>query len=104
MKNNVVLFAFTFQSGLGQWVVHQQSGKEAQDVFPVHLVGFQNLLHLTQQLLHTEDHSQLFQQKKNPQTVHAVLTFRRRERILVFQLKFSLVSLTVCFLPCETER
>lgn len=40
-------------------IVNQQGGEEAQDVFPVHLVGFQNMLQVTQQLLHTEDHSQL---------------------------------------------
>lgn len=52
---------FTSQAGLGTGVVNQQSGEEAQDVFPVNLVGFQNLLQVTQQLLHTEDHSQLSQ-------------------------------------------
>lgn len=60
----MVCCPFTFQSRLGQWVVNQQSGKEAQDMFPVHLMGFQNLLQLAQQLLHTEDHSQL---EKNQQ-------------------------------------
>lgn len=46
-------------------VVNQQSGEEAQDVFPVNLVGFQNLLQVTQQLLHAEDHSQLLQEDSN---------------------------------------
>lgn len=55
----MVYCPFTFQSLLGKWVVNQQSGKEAQDMFPVNLMGFQNLLQLAQQLLHTEDHSQL---------------------------------------------
>lgn len=64
------LFGFTFQSGLSKGVVNQQSGKEAQDMFPVNLVGFQNLLQLTEQLLHTEDHSQLLQEKQVIIEVH----------------------------------
>ena len=56
---------FTFKAGLGTGVVNQQSGEEAQDVFPVDLMGFQNLLQVTQQLLYTEDHSQLFQKHSN---------------------------------------
>lgn len=49
----------TSQAGLSMRVVNQQSGEEAQDVFPVDLVGFQNALQVTQQLLHAEDHGQL---------------------------------------------
>lgn len=56
---------FTFEAGLSTGVVNQQSGEEAQDVFPVDFVGFQNLLQVTQQLLHAEDHSQLFQKHSN---------------------------------------
>lgn len=50
---------FTAEAGLGRLVVNQQSGDKDQDVFPVDLVRFQNLLQVMQQLLHTEDHSQL---------------------------------------------
>lgn len=56
---------FTSEAGLSTGVVNQQSGQEAQDVFPVHLVGFQNLLQVTQQQLHTEDHSQLLHKHSN---------------------------------------
>ena len=34
-------------------------------MFPVNLVGFQNLLQVTQQLLHSEDHSQLEHKHRN---------------------------------------
>lgn len=61
----MVCCPFTFQSRLGKWVVNQQSGKEAQDMFPVNLMGLQNLLQLAQQLLHTEDHSQLEKPSKD---------------------------------------
>lgn len=50
---------FTAEAGLGQLVVNQQGGDKDQDVFPVDLVRFQNLLQVMQQLLHTEDRSQL---------------------------------------------
>lgn len=63
---------FTSEAGLGTGVVNQQSGQEAQHVFPVDLVGFQNLLQVTQQQLHTEEHSQLLQKrsKKHTQMSH----------------------------------
>lgn len=54
-------FWFTSQFWLGMWVVNQQSGQEAQNMFPVDFMGFQNLLQVTQQLLLAEDQSQLSQ-------------------------------------------
>lgn len=56
---------FTSEAGLGTGVVNQQSGQEAQHVFPVDLVGFQNLLQVTQQQLHTEEHSQLKKKQRH---------------------------------------
>lgn len=46
-------------------VVHQQGREEAQDMFPVDFMGFQNLLQVTQQLLHAEDHSQLLEEQNS---------------------------------------
>lgn len=56
---------FTSEAGLSTGVVNQKSGQEAQDMFPVDLVGFQNLLQVTQQQLRTEDQSQLLQNHSN---------------------------------------
>lgn len=50
---------------LSLWVVNQQSREEAEDVFPIHLVGLQDLLQVTQQLLYTEDHCQLLRKHAN---------------------------------------
>lgn len=59
------VFQSTFQAALSLRVVNQQSGEEAQDVFPVHLVGLQDLLQVSQQQLHAEDHRQLVQKEKD---------------------------------------
>lgn len=50
---------------LSLWVVNQQSREEAEDVFPIHLVGLQDLLQVTQQLLYIEDHCQLSSKHAN---------------------------------------
>lgn len=57
------VFRSTFQAALSLRVVNQQSGEEAQDMFPVHLVGLQDLLQVSQQQVHAEDHRQLAQRE-----------------------------------------
>lgn len=44
-------------------------------MFPVNLMGFQNLLQLAQQLLHTEDHSQLGKNPAETKILQSLLGF-----------------------------
>lgn len=44
-------------------------------MFPVNLMGFQNLLQLAQQLLHTEDNSQLEKIRENSNTDLVIIGF-----------------------------
>lgn len=49
----------TSEAGLSAGVVNQQRGQEAQDVFPVDLVCFQDLLQVMKELLRAEGHGHL---------------------------------------------
>lgn len=76
------IFQCTFQAALSLRVVNQQSGEEVQDVFPVHLVGLQDLLQVSQQQLHAEDHRQLAQEH-NKDTGGSVLFRKNCKKTLI---------------------